>query len=141
MLNEFVRIDHKLIDLIKSTDDKQYGSLPVAKMIIFNHDTEYIKSFIKRPEIYIISKIAIELANFCKIELQSNVLDYRIDGLFTITSLKCDNIDKIALEIDEDDHKTYDKEADKFRSELLRAFKNRIVKVPKPSNINEIKIF
>ena len=127
---EFVRIDHKLIELIKSTEDKQYGSLPVAKMIIFDHDTEYIKSFVKRPEIYMISKIAIELANFCKIELQSNVLDYRIDGLFTITSLKCDNIDKIALEIDEDDHKSYNKEADKFRLDLLKAFKNKIVKVP-----------
>ena len=79
MLNEFVRIDHKLIELIKSTEDKQYGSLPVAKMIIFDHDTEYIKSFVKRQEIYMISKIAIELANFCKIELQSNILDYRVD--------------------------------------------------------------
>ena len=84
---EFVRIDAKLIYMIKLTEDKQYGALPVAKMIIFDHDTEYIKSFIKRPEIYIISKIAIELANFCKIELQSNVLDYRVASKHHILKL------------------------------------------------------
>ena len=52
------------------------------------------------------------------------------NGLFTITSLNCDNIDKIALEIDEDDHKSYDKDADKFRLDILKAFKNRLVKIP-----------
>jgi hypothetical protein len=127
---EFIRIDANLLELIKSTEDKQYGSLPIAKMIIFDNETEYIKSHVKRAEIYMISKIAIELADFCKIELQSNVLDYRIDALFTITSLKCDNIDKIALEIDEDDHKTYDPEYDKLRSEVIKICKNKIVKIP-----------
>jgi hypothetical protein len=127
---EFVRIDANLLDIIKSTEDKQYGSLPIAKMIIFDNEIEYIKSYVKRPEIYMVSKVAIELADFCKIELQSNVLDYRIDALFTITSLKCDNIDKIALEIDEDDHKFYDPDDDKLRSEVIKICKNRIVKIP-----------
>lgn len=127
---EFIRIDANLLELIKSTDSKQFGSLPVAKMIIFDNETEYIKSYVKRPEIYMVSKVAIELADFCKIELQSNVLDYRIDALFTITSLKCDNIDKIALEIDEDDHKTYDPDYDNLRSEVIKICKNKIVKIP-----------
>ena len=77
-----------------------------------------------------VSKVAIELADFCKIELQSNVLDYRIDALFTITSLKCDNIDRIALEIDEDDHKSYDPDYDNLRSEVIKICKNKIIKIP-----------
>lgn len=137
---EIIRIDVNLINLIKSTEHKNYGSIPVAQMIIFNHDNDFIETFIKRPEIYLISKIAIELADYCRIELQSNILDYRIDCLFTITSLKCDKIDKIALEIDEDDHQTYDKSKDKFREEVLKAFKNKVIKVPvrRKSNRKEL---
>ena len=137
---EIIRIDANLISLIKSLEHKNYGSLPVAQMIIFNHDNDFIETFIKRPEIYLISKIAIELADYCRIELQSNILDYRIDCLFSITSLKCDNIDKIALEIDENDHITYDTKKDKFREEVLKAFKNKVIQVPvrRKSNRKEL---
>ena len=137
---EIIRIDVNLINLIKSTEHKNYGNIPVAQMIIFNHDNDFIETFIKRPEIYLISKIAIELADYCRIELQSNILDYRIDCLFSITSLKCDNIDKIALEIDENDHITYDTKKDKFREEVLKAFKNKVIQVPvrRKSNRKEL---
>jgi hypothetical protein len=77
-----------------------------------------------------IGKIAIGLADNCKIELQKNIMDYRTDGLITITSLKCDKIDKIILEINENNHQSYNKDESKFRDDLLKTFKNRIINIP-----------
>jgi len=126
---EFIKIDNNLIELFKNTKHKQYGSLPIAQVIIFNHDENIIDQLIKRPEIYLVSKIAIALANDCIIDIQHNILDYRIDGLFTIKSLSCDNIDKIALEINEDNHNSYNKEKEQIRYEILKMFKHRLISV------------
>ena len=131
---EFIRIDNNLVELFKNTKHNQFGSLPVAQMIIFNHDESIINELIKRPEIYMVSKIAIALADQCIIDIQHNILDYRIDGLFTIKSLTCDNIDKIALEIDENNHNSYDKQKEHIRSEILKMFKHRLISVPVQRN-------
>ena len=134
---EFIRIDNNLVELFKNTKHNQFGSLPIAQTIIFNHDETVINELIKRPEIYMISKIAIALANDCIIDIQHNILDYRIDGLFTIKSLTCDNIDKIALEIDENNHNSYDKQKEQIRSDILKIFKHRLISIPVQRNASK----
>ena len=96
---------------------------------MFEHDKSFVNEIIKRPEIYIISKIAINLAGSCKIELQPNIMNYRPDAEFVISSIECNKIDSIVLEINENDHVSYSKEKSEVRSELLKMFKNRIINI------------
>jgi hypothetical protein len=71
---------------------------------------------------------------------QSNIMNYKADFLLELKNNFDKNIPSIVVEINEDGHKTYSKENENFRKDVIKSFGNRIITIDVKRNLKESEV-
>jgi hypothetical protein len=85
---------------------------------------------IKQLEFEIGYQLICKLNDLVVFKHQENIMNYHADFLLELKNNLNRDIPSIVVEINEDDHKTYSKENEKCRKQVLEAFGNRVISIP-----------
>lgn len=70
-----------------------------------------------------------EICDICVFKSQVDILGYKVDGIFTLSTRFLCNVPSVAVEIDENGHVGYSAEQEQDRQKVIEAFGTKVVRV------------
>jgi hypothetical protein len=134
---DFCCLTDTIIEKIKEYENNNFSTFIFQKFLSPDKKFNVTKKFEFEIGYYLIS----ELNNLVVFKHQENIMNYHADFLLELkNNLNRDIPTIVVVEIQEDNHKNYDKENEKFRKKVVEAFGNRIVSIPVNRNSSDKEI-
>jgi hypothetical protein len=132
----FCSINDTVINNILNIESSNFETYVLQKYL---DNTKNI-NVTKKLEYEIGYKLTTQLNDLVVFKHQENIMNYHADFLLELKNNMNKDIPSIVFEIDEDNHKNYDKENEKYRKQVLQAFGNRIINVAVNRNATQKEI-